>query len=663
MNYILITLFCCILNTVLPQFSKNLDQIKLNQQFNKKKIVKYGSWLSPISAKIVAQEALGFSEINLVNGTVYWLELRPWQKGRVALMACNKLGIKELLPEKYSVKSKVHEYGGGSLLVTNNKIYFVNDNDQQIYCREKNGSVKKITSIDNARFADGCYNNQDESLYYVMEDHRAKKVINSIVKITLDGSVEDFVSGNDFYSNPRISPNGKELAYITWNHPNMPWDCTELWVVDLVTGQKKLIAGGVSESVLDPKWSPDGQLYYVSDRNGWWNLYRAESPEPIVKIEAEFALPPWTLGLSLIGFSGKEIYCSCVQNAVNKFLKILPNDNIRFRNLPYTRVNGLAADKNYVAIIAGSPQLPMSIILFDKKTDKFKIIKRGSIVKIDPQNISQPISLEFPTTNGQTAYAFYYAPKNKNYKAPKNEMPPLVVMCHGGPAFHVTPSYCWNTLFWTSRGYAVLDVNYGGSTGYGRAYRERLNGQWGVVDVDDCTNAAIYCAAQGLADKNRLAIEGDSAGGFTVLSSMMNKNNFKVGANYFGVTDLPLLKKESHKFEAYDLDKLIGPFSTCKQLYIDRSPINNIEKIKTPVIIFQGGKDKVVPPLQSRIIYDSLVSKKIPTAYLLFKDERHGFEKAENIQKSLEAQLYFFSKILKIKLADKIDPIKIDNLS
>jgi dipeptidyl aminopeptidase/acylaminoacyl peptidase len=663
MNRFLITLFCCIFNTLLPQFTISLDKIKLKNQDNKKKIAKYGSWLSPINAKIISEETVTFSEINLKDGTVYWLELRPWQKGRVALMSYNKMLKKELLPEKYSVKSKINEYGGGALLVTKNKIYFVNYDDQQIYCREQNGSIKKITSIDNVRFADGCFNYQDESLYYVMEDHRDKKVKNSIVKITVDGCVKEFAAGNDFYSNPRISPDGKELAYITWNHPNMPWDGTELWVVDLTSGQKKLIAGGVSESVLDPKWSPDGQLYYVSDRNGWWNLYRAKSLEPVVKIEGEFVLPPWELGSSLIGFSGKDIYCSYVQNAVNKFLRIFPNDNIRFRNLPFTRIDGLAADKNYVALIAVSPQLPISIILFDKKTDKFKIIRRGSTVKIDPQNIAEPISIEFPTTNGQKAYAFYYAPKNKNYKAPKDELPPLIVMCHGGPSYHVTPSYSWNILFWTSRGYAVVDVNYGGSTGYGKAYRERLNGQWGIVDVDDCTNAAIYCVEHGLADKNRLAIEGGSAGGFTVLSSMIAKNNFKVGANYYGVTDLLLMLKETHKFESNYFDKLIGPFPLCKQLYIERSPVNNIDKIKNSVIIFQGGKDAIVPPSQSQIIYDSLVAKKIPTAYLLFKDERHGFDIAENIQKALEAQLYFFSKIFKIKLVDKIEPIKIDNLS
>lgn len=663
MIYFFIILFCSILTTALPQLPSFEAKIKLNQQQDSKmKIANYGSWRSPITAKMVAEKTIFFSEINLVNGTVYWLELRPWQKGRVALMSWSKSGKKELLPEKYSVKTKVHEYGGGALLVTKNKIYFVNYDDQQIYCLEKNGSIKKITSIDNVRFADGCFNHQDGSLFFVMEDHRDKKVINSIVKISADGSIKEFAAGNDFYSNPRISPNGKELSYITWNHPNMPWDGTELWVVNLTTGQKKLIAGGVSESVLNPKWSPDGQLYYVSDRNGWWNLYRAKSSKPIVKIEGEFALPPWELGSSLIGFCNQEIFCSYVQNAVNKFLKILPNDRVKFRDLPYTRVDGLAADKDQVALIAGSPQLPMSVILFDKKSDKFKILRRGSTVKVEPQNISEPISIEFPTSNNKKAYAFYYAPKNKNYRAPENELPPLIVMCHGGPSSNATPSYCWSIIFWTTRGYAVLDVNYGGSTGYGRAYRERLNGQWGIVDVDDCTNAAMYCIKQGLADKNRLAIEGGSAGGFTVLSSMISKNNFRVGANYYGVTDLPLLKKESHKFEAYDLDKLIGPFSSCKQLYLERSPVNNVDKIKTPVIIFQGGKDEVVPPSQSQIIYDSLVLNKIPTAYILFKDERHGFEKAENIQKSLEAQLYFFSKILNIKLVDKIEAIKIDNL-
>jgi len=622
----------------------------------------YGSWKSPISATMIAQGALRFSEITALDQTIYWLEGRPEEQGRVVLMSWSKhAGEKELLPKEYSVRTKVHEYGGGALLVTKQHIYFVNNKDQQIYCLNNDNTITKITSRPTARFADGCQSSLDSSLFYVMEEHD-KEVVNSMVKIDLQtGTIQTVASGNDFYSHPRISPDGTKLAYITWNHPNLPWDETELWCLDIATGIKTLVAGGVQQSVTDPKWSPDGQLYYVSDCSNWWNIYCAKDHKLIWAIDAEFTLPQWAFGRSLIGFSGDTLVCSYIQNGVSTFAKIAHNGTITPIDLPYTDVKGISVQNNLMAMIAGSPAESDSIIAYDLTTHTTTVIKRSNSLAIDKTFIPTPITLAFPTTHG-TAHAFYYPPCNPHYAGTYGEKPPLIVYSHGGPTGHVAPRLSLDIVYWTSRGFAIVDVNYGGSTGYGRKYRDLLKGQWGVIDVDDCTNAALYCVQQGLADPQRLTIKGGSAGGFTTLAALAKSDTFKAGANYYGVADLERLASDTHKFEARYLDKLIGPYPETKNLYIERSPINNINNITSPVIIFQGDEDAVVPPSQSEAIYKSLVERNIATAYLLYKGEQHGFRKAENIIRSLEAQLYFFAKVLGFPLHDDIEPVEILNL-
>jgi dipeptidyl aminopeptidase/acylaminoacyl peptidase len=621
----------------------------------------YGSWQSPISAHMVAESSVAFQEIALVNDTLYWLEARPSEGGRVALVSWNeKEGEKELLPKEYSVRTRVHEYGGGALLVTKNGIYFIRDQDQQIYCLN-NGVITQITSQANARFADGCISTQDSSLFYVMEEH-GTEVVNSIVTIDpKTGAIIKIVSGNDFYSNPRISPDGNILAYITWNHPNMPWDGTELWLIDRLSRHQIMVAGGNSESVADPKWSPDGKLHYVSDRNNWWTIYREKEQKPIIEIEAEFALPPWSFGKSLFGFSGNDLVCSYVIKGVHHFAKRGQDDIIVPLGLPYTTVKSVVVDQNYMGIIAGSWTEPLSIIMYDLKNQTSRVIKKRNSLSLDTEFLSQPQALEFPTAGGRTAHGFYYPPCHKHYSGLSDEKPPLIVHSHGGPTGHVSPTLSFDILYWTSRGFAVIDVNYGGSTGYGREYRERLKGTWGIVDVDDCSHAALYCAEQGLADRNRLAIKGGSAGGFTTLAALAFRDVFKVGANYYGVADLERLALDTHKFESRYLDQLIGPYPEAKALYHERSPIRSVDRITCPIIIFQGDEDAVVPPSQSEMMYKSLVERKIPTAYLLYKGEQHGFRKAPNIKRSLEAQLYFFAKILKIPLSEKIEPVEIAN--
>ncbi len=623
------------------------------------KAAPYGSWKSPISAKMQGSNSVRFSEIELIGETLYWLEGRPTEGGRVALMSWTpQQGERELLTRDYSVRNRVHEYGGGAVLIGKEAIYFVNDHDQQIYSRLPSGQVQKVTNLENTRFADGN-ESPDGGLFYVMEEH-GEKVVNTIVRIDpSNGQVQKVAFGNDFYSSPRVSPDGKKLAFVTWHDPNMPWDGTELWVLDLQSNEKQFIAGGVTESVVNPQWSQEGELYFISDRSNWWNLYSGN--KHIWAVDGELTYPQWTFGESWVGFSKNGFVCTYVKNGSNLFAKQTSDGTWKSLDLPFTAVAGLSVSGNKMAILGASATQPLSVILYDLSNDKYTIIKSSRTMMPPAGYISKPVAIEFPTTDGRTSHAFYYPPCNPDFKGMPNEKPPLLVMSHGGPTAHQPPMFNMGLVYWTSRGFGVAVVNYGGSTGYGRDYRERLKGNWGVVDVDDCTNAALYCSEKGLADRNRLTIEGGSAGGYTTLAVLAFRDVFKVGADYFGVSDLERLAIDTHKFEARYLDLLVGPYPEQKALYLARSPLYHVDQIKCPVIIFQGAEDAIVPPEQSEVMYQSLLLRKIPTAYLLYAGEQHGFRKAENIERSLEAQLYFFSKVLGFSLSENIEPVDIQN--
>ncbi len=631
-----------------------------------KKDQPYGSWQSPITADNVAQDVIAFKEAYLANGIIYWLESRPLENGRTVLMSFDKeKGTHELLPKDYGVRSGVHGYGGGALLIVKidreNQIYFVRDSDQQIYLLDNKHEIRKITSYPQARFADGCIHPDKKSLFYVMEEHINNKVLNSIVKTDIaTGSVDKIADGNDFYAQPRINPNGSKLVYTTWNHPNMSWDGCELWEIDLATGAKKLL-GGNEQSVVDPQWSADGKLHFVSDKTGWWNIYRNADEKPLLGQEAEYALPGFFFGRSLYGFSGDSIVASNIIKGVHYFVRILGNGSIEKIDLPFTSVRTLSVEDNHMVLIAGSPHQPMGIMLVNLQDQSHRVIASSCKLSLDPQLISEPQLLEFSTSDNQQAYAFYYAPKNPKYQGISGEKPPLLVRAHGGPTAQFPLCLSLDIAYWTSRGFALVDVNYRGSTGYGRAYRNSLREKWGLYDVDDCVNAANYCVEQGLADKNRLAIEGGSAGGFTTLAALATRNVFQVGANYYGVSNLEKLVLETHKFQSHYLFGLIGKYPNARHVYLERSPLFQVDAIKKPVIIFQGEKDTIVPPSQSDVIYHSLVERGIPTAYILYKDEGHVFSKAPNIKNALEAQRYFFSTILKIPIQENIPHIDITN--
>jgi len=639
-----------------------------------KTIASYGSWKSPITADLITAKTIGLTGHRIDGDDIYWSELRPLEDGRYVIMRRTPDGnVTECTSPEFSARTRVHEYGGGAFTVHKGVIYFSNFKDGHLYRQSMDGSPEILTPAEDYRYADIIVDEKRNRLICIREDHTGEgEAVNSIVSINLNGNDNGtiLIAGNNFYSNARLNPDGNKLAYLTWNHPNMPWDGTELWVADVTEDgtlqNPTLITGSASESIFQPEWSSDGILHFVAEPTGWWNLYRwvngkAEALHPM---EAEFGMPQWIFGMSTYAFiSTNKILCSYTQNGL-WFLAFLEIDTKKFTIIesPYTDIHFPRAGNGFVIFSAGSPSQPDSLIRMDVETLKMETIKQAFEVTVGAEYLSQAKPISFPTTGGKSAHAIYYAPQNKDFAAPENEKPPLMVISHGGPTGATGTTLEYGIQYWTSRGFAVLDVNYGGSTGYGREYRQRLNRNWGIVDVDDCCNAALYLVEQRLADPNRLAIRGGSAGGFTTLACLAFKDVFKAGASHFGVSDLEALAIDTHKFESRYLDSMIGPYPARKDLYDQRSPINFAQNIKCPIILFQGDEDKVVPPSQSQLMFEAVRAREIPTAYVLFEGEQHGFRKAESIKRALEGELYFYSKIFKFDLADEVEPVQIENL-
>jgi dipeptidyl aminopeptidase/acylaminoacyl peptidase len=568
----------------------------------------------------------------------------------------------------------VHEYGGGSFVVDDDAIYFSNFSDQRIYKVVDGAEPEPVTPKVNMRYADGVIDSRRRRMICIREDHSLsdQNAVNTIVSLSLDGedSGRVLVSGKDFYSSPRLSPDGSRLAWLTWNHPDMPWDSAELWFGEIKENgsvERVLkVAGGDNESIVQPEWSPDGVLYFVSDRTGWWNLHRIREGqiEPLHNMPSEFGRPHWTFGLNTYAFSSKEQIVCAYTTKGDWYLAELNTANLEFKPIdsPYTTILYVRGELGRIVFMGGSPTKPESIVELDLKTQDFIPVYQSRTEPINPGYVSIPQALEFPTSNNLKSYAFYYPPKNPDFKAPDADRPPLIVISHGGPTSATATTLRSAIQFWTTRGFAVVDVNYGGSSGYGREYRQRLYGEWGVVDVDDCVNAAEYLVRTDLADRERLAIRGGSAGGYTTLCALTFRNVFDAGASYYGVSDLRVLDVETHKFESHYDVKLIGPYPERQDLYWDRSPIHFTDRISCPMIIFQGLEDKIVTPSQAELMVKALRAKGLPFAYLAFQGEQHGFRRKENISRSLEAELYFYSKIFGFELADKVEPVKIENL-
>jgi dipeptidyl aminopeptidase/acylaminoacyl peptidase len=648
-------------------------------------IAVYGAWKSPITTDSIVAGTVGLGAVCLDGENIYWLEGRPSEGGRNVIVRKNKNKITEdITPPLFNVRTRVHEYGGGSFSIAEETIYFVNFSDRIIYRHVVGEEPQALTANTDMLYADFIIDRDRNRLICVAELHKKDSendpsipehltVDNYLVTIDLNsGETSILVSGSDFYSSPRLSTDGNYLAYISWNHPNMPWDGTQLWLAKINSdgslGESKCIAGGENESIHEPKWSPDNYLYFSSDRSNWWNLYRYNlgtgNIESICKKDAEFAYPHWVFGLSNYDFiSDKELICSYTQNGRWYLGKLaIDRKELTTIDLPYTDISSVHIQDDKLVFLGSSPTESTVAVLFDLITEKTQILKRSSNLEIDLGYLSIPTQIEFPTNNGLTAYAWYYPPQNKDYSAPEGELPPLLVKSHGGPTAAASASFSLKVQYWTSRGFGYLDVNYGGSTGYGREYRQRLRGNWGIVDVDDCTNGAKYLVERGLVDGNKLAISGGSAGGFTTLAALTFKDVFKAGASYYGVSDLEALANDTHKFEARYLDSLIGKYPEEKEIYQARSPIHHTEKLACPTIFFQGLEDKVVPPNQAEMMVEVLQKKGLPVAYVPFAGEQHGFRQAQNIKRALDGEFYFYSRIFGFSPAETIEPITIINL-
>jgi dipeptidyl aminopeptidase/acylaminoacyl peptidase len=638
------------------------------------KVASYGSWRSPISSDLIVRGVVGLGQIVLDDRDVYWMESRPGEGGRSVVVLRTPDGrTEDVTPQPFNARTRVHEYGGGDFAVHDGTVYFSNFADQRIYRRAPDGEPQPLTPENGRRYADMVVDSDRHRLIAVREDHStpANEPVNEIVGVDLeDGEERVLASGNDFYSSPRLSPDGRRLAWLTWNHPNMPWDGTELMVCDLGADASpenvEQVAGGQDESIFQPEWSPDGTLHFVSDRTGWWNLYREGRAEPLCEREAEFGLPQWVFGMSAYAFvSPGRIVCSYTERGSSR-LAILDTEIGELDPLetPYSSIASVRADEAAGRIVfrGSSPTEPACIVRLDPSTGNLEVLRRSGNLEIDPGYLSVPEPVEFPTEKDRTAYAFFYPPKNRDYAAPDGELPPLLVMSHGGPTAVTTTALDPEIQYWTSRGIAVLDVNYGGSTGYGREYRRRLDGMWGVVDVEDCTNGASYLAERSLADGRRLMITGGSAGGYTTLCALTFTDAFAAGASHFGVSDVEALARETHKFESRYLDRLIGPYPERADLYRERSPIHFTDLLSCPVIFFQGLEDEVVPPNQAETMFEALREKDLPVSYVPFEGEQHGFRRAENIKRALDGELYFYSRVFGFELADTVEPVPIENL-
>jgi dipeptidyl aminopeptidase/acylaminoacyl peptidase len=642
-------------------------------------VAPYGSWRSPITADLIVAETVGLGQVSLDGDDIYWTESRPTEGGRSVLVRHTADGDHcEVTPAPLNVRSRVHEYGGGAFAVHEGLVISSHFADNRLYRLDPaKGETEPhpITPEADWRYADFVIDSAHNRLLCVREDHprSGDEPVNNIVAIPLDGQGEQqvVVSGPDFVASPRLSPEGSRLAWLSWDHPNMPWDGTELWIADLDGDGKpegtRLVAGEPNESIFQPEWSPDGKLHFVSDRTGWWNIYRAGDDgeiEPLYPMEAEFGVPQWVFGQSTYGFAGDDrIICAHNQQGIWRLASLdIANGRFDVFDTHFTAIGQVRVGGGKVVCVAGSPTEPSQVACLDLATGERETLRRSSEVTVDPGYVSVPESVEFPSGGGLSSHAFFYRPANKDFAAPKDERPPLLVQSHGGPTASTDATFDLGIQYWTSRGFAVLDVNYGGSTGYGREYRERLKGRWGIVDVEDCANGAHYLAERGEVDPERLTIRGWSASGYTTLAALTFRDTFAAGASYFGVSDLEALAKETHKFESRYLDSLVGAYPEQRDSYLERSPLHYAERLSCPIILFQGLDDKVVPPDQAESMHEAVKAKGLPVAHVTFEGEDHGFRRAENIKRTYDAELFFYSKVYGFELPDPVEAVEIANL-
>ena len=617
----------------------------------------YGSWRSPLDAGLVARAGRRLSMPRVRGEDVFWLEGRPEEGGRQALLRAGADGVAhEVSAPGADVRSRVHEYGGGEYALGRGVLAYVDRRRPGIQLAEAGGERPVPGSETGARHADLAFTPDARFLLAVEEEHPegGGEPANRLVAFDLAaGRRGVLVEDADFVASPVLDGEGARVAWIAWDHPRMPWDGTRLFVAELREGRlgaRRALAGGPRESVLQPRFGPDGRLVFVSDRSGWWNLYqeREGGAAPLAPRSAEFARPPWVLGLTSYGFARPGALLCAYSDAATYRVARLELETGVLRNLPVAAhdVEALDAADGRAAFVGASPTEPAAVFALDPESGEARVLRRASSLELPEGLISIPQAVRFPSAEGRQAYAFLYRPRHPEFQGSAGTRPPLIVKGHGGPTSATSASLKLGIQYWTSRGFAVADVDYGGSSGHGRAYRDLLIGAWGVVDVDDCVHAARFAVAEGWADPARLAITGGSAGGFTTLCALTFRDDFAVGASYYGVGDLEALARDTHKFESRYLDTLVGPWPARRDLYRERSPLHHAERLARPVIFFQGGRDRVVPPAQAEAMVAALARRGVPHAYVLFPDEEHGFRRAENVARALEEELAFYCRVL-----------------
>jgi dipeptidyl aminopeptidase/acylaminoacyl peptidase len=639
-------------------------------------VAPYGSWPSPITSQVLVQEAVRLSDVRVVGDSVWWSEGRPQEGGRQVLVkAMPGSEPVDVLPAPFSARTSVHEYGGAAYAVHADVVFFSNFADQRLWRLHPTEPPRPITSKPSrpraTRFGDLVVSEDGQWVVCVRERHfDGRQGVNDLVAVAASGEGDDepvvLAAGRDFFSAPRLSGDGR-LAWLCWDHPNMPWDGTDLWVAE-VTPQMDVrnarrVVGGPEESISQPRWSPEGVLHWVSDRSGWWNLYTQDGRrgEPLAEMRAEFAGPDWIFGQSTYTFlQDGTLVATWRQEGVWK-LGVVTGGRAQPLSLPFTDFSALQSAGQEVVAVAASHKSAPAVVGIDVASGDTRTIRASRVSELPEGAISEPEAIVFPTTGGQTAHAFFYRPVLEGFEAPPGERPPLIVRSHGGPTGSATSALNPEFQFWTSRGFAVVDVDYGGSAGYGRDYRRRLDGQWGIVDLDDCVNAALHLASQGEVDADRMVVRGGSAGGYTTLCALTFRDRFAAGASYYGVADLETLAKDTHKFESRYLDRLVGHYPEAHQIYRERSPIHFADRIRVPVILFQGLEDAVVPPSQAEVLVAALRRNGLPFSYVTFEGEQHGFRQASTIRRAVEAELWFYGQVLGFTPAENLDGVEIEN--
>ena len=641
-------------------------------------IAPYGSWKSPITAESLTGAVVSIKEPGCDGDAIYWLEGRPAEKGRTTLIRLLNGEQTELTANPFDVRSRVHEYGGGAWTANDGIVLASNGTDNRIY-KITDGNPEPITPEGPWRYADLMIDTHHNRVIAVREDHTLEgaEPINTLVQLELDGPNEDggqvIISGTDFVASPALSFDGTQLSWLQWNHPNMPWDGCELWYSDVGENGKltniRHVAGSTSESIVRPRWNNNGLPVFASDRTGFWQLYADRGEAGILPImepdQAEYAEPQWVFGMSTWDFSATgQVVAAWNQDGIWRLGRLdVAMEPIHEFDLPFTSISNvkMQQETNKVLFLGSSPTDLGGLVLLDIMSGEWEYLRKASTEEIDPAYISVPQSISWQSEGGATAYGFYYPPTNPDFAAPERDLPPLIVESHGGPTSQSESSLKLSRQFWTSRGFAILDVNYGGSTGYGREYRNRLQGNWGIVDVEDCVSGAEHLADEGLVDPARLAIRGGSAGGFTTLAALTSTQVFAVGVSRYGIGDLEALATDTHKFESRYLDGLVGPYPAGKETYIKRSPIHHVDRLDSSMLLLQGLEDKVVPPNQATTMAEAVRQKGLPVAHIEYEGEGHGFRSAETVQHSTLAELAFFGRVFRFQPADKVPDIDIVN--